>query len=410
MNNIIGLTGRFGAGCTTIYSLLTTEENYVGFSLSTHLKETAQKNSEYNTFPKKNQRSYLQNLGDLIREKNGQNYLAKKIIKEIGKLNNSHDIVVDSFKNPAEVNEFRKKFPNFYLFAIDSETEERWNRTKDIYDKDRKVFDKDDERDKGTDDIPYKGQQVKTCMKIADILINNDKSFYNLDETINQKVVEEYGQKIKGHIKLIKDPGKRAPNLDELYMHQACSVSLRSQCLKRQVGAIIVRNGDEKGKGSYIIASGTNNVPYGETSCIELKQCYRDMVKEKIIKDINYCPYCGKEHLNKKSNICNECSKEFYMPKLLDICRAVHAEEQAILQAAKLGISVEGTTLYTSTHPCLLCSKKIINSGIKSIVYLESYPVLQSIEMLENCKIKRKKFEGVTSRVFNKLFLKEVSV
>ena len=323
-------------------------------------------------------------------------------------LNKNHNIVVDSFKNPAEVNEFRNKFSKFYLFAIDSETEERWSRTKKIYDKDRKVFDEDDERDKGSDDIPYEGQQVKTCMNIADTLINSDKSFYNLDETINQKVVEIYVQKIRGHINLIKEPGNRAPYLDELYMHQACSISLRSQCLKRQVGAIIVRNGDEKGKGSYIIASGTNNVPYGETNCIELKGCYRDMKKKGIINKINYCPNCGKKFSIKENDKCNKCGREIYIPKLLDICRAVHAEEQAIIQAAKLGISVAETTLYTSTHPCLLCSKKIINSGIKSIVYLESYPIPQSIEMLKNCKIKRKKFEGVTSRAFNRLFLKEI--
>ncbi|MBU4482784.1 MAG: hypothetical protein KKG62_01625, partial [Actinobacteria bacterium] len=94
--------------------------------------------------------------------------------------------------------------------------------------------------------------------------------------------------------------------------------------------------------------------------------------------------------------------------KLLDVCRAVHAEEEAILQAAKLGVSINETTLYTSTEPCLLCCKKIINSGIKEIVYLESYPVPLALEMLENCGIVRRKFEGVTSRVYNKLFSREI--
>ena len=82
-NIIIGLTGRFGAGCTATYNLLTTEESFKGFSLSAHLKEVAQKDEEYKKAPNKYQRSYLQNLGDSIRKEKGQNYLAKKGICSI---------------------------------------------------------------------------------------------------------------------------------------------------------------------------------------------------------------------------------------------------------------------------------------------------------------------------------------
>lgn len=409
MNNkiIVGLTGRFGAGCTTTYNLLIQEFDFKGFSLSNHLRKIAQEDKKYIKLPEKYKRSYLQNLGDKLRKNNNQAYLARISIDDIKKINNNFDIVVDSFKNPSEINEFRKEFTNFYLFAIDTETEIRWQRSKDKYDKDMKIFDTDDERDKGTDDEPFEGQQVKTCMRISDILINSEKPFFNLDGNSNPKAIEEYGQKIKGYIDLIKKPGIVTPSLDELYMHEASSISLRSMCLKRQVGAIIVRNGDEAEKGSYIIASGCNNVPYGETSCVELKGCFRDKQKNEIIEKIKYCSNCGTK-INSVSIICQKCGEEIYIPKLFDICRAVHAEEEAILQAAKLGISVAGTTLFTTTHPCLLCSKKIINSGIKNIVYLESYPMIQSIDMLTNCKINRKKFEGVTSRVFNKLFLKEI--
>lgn len=410
-NMIIGLTGRFGAGCTTTYNLLIKEYNFKCFSLSDYLRVIAQQDKKYIKLPEKNKRAYLQNLGDKLRKENNQAYLAQEVIKNIN--HNNCDIVVDSFKNPAEIIAFRNKFTNFYLFAIDAETETRWERTKTKYDKDRKIFDEDDERDKGTDEEPYEGQQVKTCMKISDILINSEKSFYTLDEKLriksNPKTIEEYGQKIKKYVDLIRTPGMKKPNLDELYMHQACSISLRSTCLKRQVGAIIVRNDNEIGEGSYVISSGCNNVPYGELDCVDLGGCFRDKEKDEIINRISHCSNCGRKILNKGSTKCSKCGEEIYIPKLFDICRAVHGEEEAILQAAKLGISVAGTTLYTSTHPCLLCSKEIINSGIKKIVYLESYPIRQSIEMLLKCKIDTKKFEGVTYRVFNKLFLKEIS-
>ena len=409
-NLIIGLTGRFGAGCTTTYNLLIEEYNFVGFSLSDFLREIAKQDKNYSELSDKNKRTYLQNLGDKLRKENSKAFIAEQVIKGIEKIDGkSCDIVIDSFKNPAEINAFRNNFPNFYLFALDAETETRWNRTKIKYDRDRKVFDEDDERDKGTDDEPYEGQQVKACMRIADILINSEKSFFTSDGKQNPKVIEEFGQKIKSCIDLIRKPGNRTPNLDELYMHQACSISLRSMCLKRQVGAVIVLDNSETGKGSYIISSGCNNVPHGEINCIELKGCFRDKEKNEIINKTNYCAFCGKEILNKGNIKCSHCRKEIYLPKLFDICRAVHAEEEAILQAAKLGIPVNGTVLYTSTHPCLLCSKEIINSGIKNIVYLESYPMIQSIEMLSNCNITTRKFEGVTSRMFNKLFLKEIS-
>ena len=408
MNNIIiGLTGRFGAGSTTTYDLLTTEyDSFKGFSLSSYLKDIANEDKTYKTLSEKEKRVYLQNLGDKLREENGETFIAEEIIKKIEESNKKGiDVVVDSFKNPAEIKIFRKKYSNFYLFAIDADTEERWERTKHIYDLDRKAFDRDDERDKGTDDEPYHGQQVQACIRLSDILINSDKSFYELDGKVNRKAVEEYGQKIKSHIDLIKKPGTRTPKTDEMYMHLAYSIALESRCIKRQVGAIIVLDDDnEVDNMSYILTTGYNSVPNGEIDC---EECYRDFEINKILSDIKYCPNCGEEILCKDIN-CKKCGHYFYKPKLLDICRAVHAEENAILQAAKLGISLNGTKLYTSTHPCLLCSKKIINSGIKSIVYLESYPMIQAVMMLEKCKINRKKYEGVNSRAYNRLFLKEI--
>lgn len=83
----------------------------------------------------------------------------------------------------------------------------------------------------------------------------------------------------------------------------------------------------------------------------------------------------------------------------------MHAEEAAILQAAKLGSSsLKGTVLYTTTFPCLLCCKSIINAGIAKIVYREPYPMDQSVKMLKNCGVELEKYEGVSAWAFDKMF------
>jgi deoxycytidylate deaminase len=163
---------------------------------------------------------------------------------------------------------------------------------------------------------------------------------------------------------------------------------------------------------SYVIATGCNNVPITETPCgEEFKdqkiKCYREIVKKEYLDDSKYCRSCGIKL--KDGFLCDKCKMDnSKLPsKLLDLCRAVHAEETAILQAAKLGsISLEGAKLYSSTFPCMLCCKAIINAGIRNVVYLESYLMERSLalKMFRKCKVGVTKYEGVTSLAFNRIF------
>lgn len=111
-----------------------------------------------------------------------------------------------------------------------------------------------------------------------------------------------------------------------------------SSCFKedRQVGAVIVRN-------KRILTTGYNGAPEGVTSCKERGECLR--VKMGI--------QSGTRH---------------------ELCYAVHAEQNAIIQAARLGVVLEGATLYCTHQPCVICAKIIINAGIKRVVYKEGYP------------------------------------
>lgn len=127
---------------------------------------------------------------------------------------------------------------------------------------------------------------------------------------------------------------RERPAWDEYFMEVAQVVSRRSTCLRRNVGAVIV-------KDKRILATGYNGAPSGLPHCIEVG--------------------CLREQLGVPSGQRHE------------MCRGLHAEQNAIIQAAKYGIPVEGSTIYSTTEPCSLCAKMLINAGIKRIVYQNAY-------------------------------------
>ncbi|KRQ87745.1 tRNA-specific adenosine deaminase [Caloramator mitchellensis] len=133
------------------------------------------------------------------------------------------------------------------------------------------------------------------------------------------------------------------PKWDEYFMEIAEVVKKRSTCLRRQVGAIIV-------KDNRILTTGYNGVPPKMSHCEELG--------------------CLRQKLNIPSGQRHE------------LCRALHAEQNAIVQAAKYGISIEDSTIYITSQPCIICAKLIIASGIKRIVYSGDYPDELSMQML----------------------------
>ncbi len=120
-------------------------------------------------------------------------------------------------------------------------------------------------------------------------------------------------------------------------------VARRSTCLRRQVGAVLV-------KEKNILATGYNGTPSGITHCAEVG--------------------CLRQRLGVPSGERHE------------LCRGLHAEQNAIIQAAKHGVNIAGSTLYCTNSPCSICSKMLINAGIARIVYLEGYPDTLSQEML----------------------------
>ena len=127
---------------------------------------------------------------------------------------------------------------------------------------------------------------------------------------------------------------KERPSWDDYFMDIAALVARRSTCLRRDVGAVLVRD-------RRILATGYNGAPSGLHHCLDTG-CLREQLRIPS----------GERH---------------------ELCRGLHAEQNAIIQAALHGVSVKGAQLYCTNHPCVICVKMIINAGIVKITYRDGY-------------------------------------
>ncbi|MCK4226242.1 cytidine/deoxycytidylate deaminase family protein [candidate division WOR-3 bacterium] len=146
------------------------------------------------------------------------------------------------------------------------------------------------------------------------------------------------------------------PSWDEYFMQITELVASRATCLRRKVGAVLVRN-------KRILTTGYNGPPSGIEHCEKRGGCMRD---------------------------------ELDIPsgERMELSRAIHAEQNAIIQAAKMGISIENSTLYVSTHPCFTCAKMLINAGVKKIIYKEGYPDSFAEEILKEAGVEVIQFDN----------------
>ena len=147
---------------------------------------------------------------------------------------------------------------------------------------------------------------------------------------------------------------------DIRFMEMAKLVAGWSSCYKpdRRVGAVVVRD-------KRILTTGYNGAPSGVSSCVERGECLR--VKQGIPSGTRQ-----------------------------EVCYAVHAEQNAIVQAAKLGVSVDGATLYCTHQPCVICAKMIINAGIKRVVFKHGYPDDFSMELFKEAGVLVEEYDKLT--------------
>jgi len=141
----------------------------------------------------------------------------------------------------------------------------------------------------------------------------------------------------------------KRPSWDKYFLEMAQLISKRSTCLRREVGAVAVRE-------KRILATGYNGAPSGLPHCIDIG-CLRKSLKIPS----------GERH---------------------ELCRGLHAEQNALIQASLYGINLKGAALYATNQPCIICAKMLINAGIREIVVANGYPDKMAMDFLKKAKIK----------------------
>jgi dCMP deaminase len=309
---IIGLTGRNAAGKTTAGEALGTR-GFSYLSLSDVIREEAKRRGLEPL------RENLTALGNELREKHGPGALAELTV---ARMQPDRNYAVDSIRHPAEVMAL-KRAGSFSLFHIFAPLEARFARSMDrgrpgdaqtLQD-----FIRQEEREFASSNAA--SQQLLETERLADRRIDNDGA------------LEDFMARLESVLRELEVSFSR-PSWDQYFMDIAKQVAARSNCMKRQVAAVIV---SEK----RIISTGYNGTPRGVKNCNE-----------------GGCPRC---------NGFSESGRN------LDECLCSHGEENAIVQASYHGIAIRDATLYTTYSPCLMCSKMIINAGIRKVVYNEAY-------------------------------------
>ncbi len=259
--------------------------------------------------------------GRELRTKHGAGVLAERIL---ARLTPDQNHVVDSFRHPSEVEAFRGR-QGFRLLVVRADAGTRFERLR------RRARENDPLTREGFDKLEAAeatsraegGQDLGATEVMADDVVENNGTIEDLHAALSDLIP-----------KLMT--GLERPGWDEYFMRIAKVAALRSNCIKRKVAAVIVRD-------RRVITTGYNGTPRGTKNCYE-----------------GGCPRCN--------TLADSGTR-------LEECLCSHGEENAITQAAYHGVSVRGATLYTTFAPCLMCTKMIINAGICEVVYNTEYPL-----------------------------------
>ncbi len=324
---LIGLTGKNASGKGEVARVLQ-EGGFLYLSLSDMLREELSLRGLEPT------RENLIVVGREMRELYGGGVLADRALR---KIEVDKNYVIDSIRNPREV-EVLCRSPEFHLVHVTGLPEVRFQRIKSR----ARLGDPQTLEDfialehREASSVDPNAQQMDATAALSQIELENNGT---LDE-------------LRGAVKnLVRTLAKKnpRPGWDDYFLAIARMVALRSNCMKRKVAALIVRD-------RRIISTGYNGTPRGVTNCNE-----------------GGCPRC---------NAFGQSGMG------LGECFCSHAEENAIVQAAYHGVSIKGATIYTTFSPCLICTKMIINSGLVEVIYNAEYPLSgDSLKLLEEAGV-----------------------
>jgi dCMP deaminase len=309
----IGITGTLGAGKGTIVDYLVREKDFVHYSVRAFLTEEIQRRG----LPVN--RDSMTAVGNDLRAQHSPSWIVEQLYDQAH--TSGKNCIIESIRTPGEVEVLRGK-PNFYLFAVDADPKVRYERVVlRGSETDHISFDTflaNEQREMDNAD-PNK-QNLAYCIAHAD---------YRFD---NGGTIEQLNEQVRAVLKQIL---YQRPSWDEYFMELANTVSKRATCDRGRSGCVIV-------KDRQLLVSGYVGSPSGLPHCDEVGHLFRKSIDE-------------------DGNISTHC------------VRTVHAEQNAICQAARRGIALDGATLYCRMTPCRTCAMLIINCGIKRVVCERKY-------------------------------------
>ncbi len=326
---IIGVTGYLASGKDTVGDMLV-EKKFVTFSCSDYLREVVKKRKLEIT------RDNLVEVGNELREKHGSGFLADELVKKIKECQKEKDnFVIESIRTVQEVKTFQENFDDFILVFVDADPKIRYKRAKSrLREKEHinsfKEFIESEKREMDDKEETNK-QQLHKCKELAEIVINNDSSIEDLKKEVSELLVQ------------LQIKYRNKPDWHRYFLNIAEDIAKRSTCLSAHGGVLIVKN-------NTILSTGYIGAPRNTKDCYERGYCIRR--KLDIPSGHRY-----------------------------EICSSVHAEQNAIINASREGVSINGGTMYLfgykmyegikqfyNAFPCFICKKMIINAGIKEFV------------------------------------------
>jgi dCMP deaminase len=343
---IIGITGPNVAGKDTIAEYLKTK-GFTHHSCSDIVRE------ECSARGMQTIRENLILIGNELRARHGHHVMAERVLIKIH-TNKEENSTIASIRNPDEA-KVLQKVKGFFLLGVTAPLEARYQRGiargKDTDKVSYETFQKQDEQERRGKEGQ---QQVDRVMAMADYLINNDKTIPNLHHTVDHILKElttrqetqelEHDQPEIPVPKTPQEEAKMRPTWDNYFLGICNEVSNRATCDRGKAGCVITKN-------KRILTTGYVGSPIGTVHCDEEGH----MMKRMIHKDDSITQHC---------------------------VRTTHAEQNAICQAARFGIGLDGGTLYCKMEPCFTCAKMIINAGIKRVVCEKKYHTAQDTRAL----------------------------